>query len=601
MCGKQFRFQSMLATRKCGMRKPCGCRKRWQPRFGPMWRKNGWRKAKVFLWILKEEVVHTLRVARTFSSLFPCVTYRQERPWLKVFAVCMSYIHLALSYLMLHPPSLLFPHGHFDTTFPSAPSSSSVTRPRSAGQAHLCTSAGEFGYLADPTHSTDNEPKEFDKITSADGDTTPINDPNYDKISDFSKITRENAKLIGVSTMLEASVSHVSCGNFALQRGSQESMPRETVRQREKGEREGSVNSVTESMLKKSRRNNTRNHSHRTHRGFYSDERDLREHLERRAQQDFLGENPVQRKLYSTEYNMETQNLEQRNSKNALLESQRELEFQRRQLPKANQWADQAQRQRIHLCSELEIKNRLHQKCYARSYQEIEELKRRCFKDENEVTQQKMNECTMQHELLRDQVRNLQERLEFIEDSKIFQDPDSPSSFGSAHVSQQALITSSSRKPSRESRMQRSTPKDMSIHGNVFDCQPARRVPEELYNDSRTLATPSVIQRREGIEKSGSEEPVQSIRLPCCPRRAREKSLDDRNCLMSMTNSAAGIGTCTQSGMTIPSFPSSEMHLGKIPDHTEFESWIVNFRAEICSQAKNPTLALQWITEIAAA
>ena len=27
----------------------------------------------------------------------------------------------------------------------------------------------------------------------------------------------------------------------------------------------------------------------------------------------------------------------------------------------ANQWADQSQRERVHLCSELEMKNRLHQ------------------------------------------------------------------------------------------------------------------------------------------------------------------------------------------------------------------------------------------------
>ena len=33
------------------------------------------------------------------------------------------------------------------------------------------------------------------------------------------------------------------------------------------------------------------------------------------------------------------------------------------------------------------------------------------------------------------QIRKLQHRLEFIEDSKIFQDSDSPSSSGSAHVS----------------------------------------------------------------------------------------------------------------------------------------------------------------------
>ena len=43
------------------------------------------------------------------------------------------------------------------------------------------------------------------------------------------------------------------------------------------------------------------------------------------------------------------------------------------------------------------------------------------------------------------------------------------------------------------------------------------------------------------------------------------------------------------------------MHLGKFPDHTEFQSWIVNFRTEDCSKAKIPTLAVQWIKEIEAA
>ena len=74
-------------------------------------------------------------------------------------------------------------------------------------------------------------------------------------------------------------------------------MPRETVaRQRERGEREGSVINVVESMSKKNRRNSTRSHSLQTHREFHSDERDLREHLERRAQQAIPGENSVQRK-----------------------------------------------------------------------------------------------------------------------------------------------------------------------------------------------------------------------------------------------------------------------------------------------------------------
>ena len=75
--------------------------------------------------------------------------------------VCSAHVislHLTLSILMFHPPSLLFPDGHFETTFPtltSAPSLPTCSRSESAGQAHFHTSGGEFGYLADPAHSTD--------------------------------------------------------------------------------------------------------------------------------------------------------------------------------------------------------------------------------------------------------------------------------------------------------------------------------------------------------------------------------------------------------------------------------------------------------------
>ena len=73
---------------------------------------------------------------------------------------------------------------------------------------------------------------------------------------------------------------------------------------------------------------------------------------------------------------------------------------------------------------------------------------------------------------------------------------------------------------------------DLSFPGNVFDCQPARRDPDELRNTSKNLATSSGTLRREGIEKSGSEEPLTSIHLPCFQVRAREKSLDvyDKPC-----------------------------------------------------------------------
>ena len=61
------------------------------------------------------------------------------------------------------------------------------------------------------------------------------------------------------------------------------------------------------------------------------------------------------------------------------------------------------------------------------------------------------------------------------------------------------------------------------------------------------------------------------------------------------------IETCTQSCMINQSYPSPEMHPGMFSDHAESQSWIVNFRTEVCSKAKNPTCAFEWIKGIEAA
>ena len=86
---------------------------------------------------------------------FLCIFFlRDVQTLTRMAQVYVISLHLPLSILMFHPPSLLFSHGHFDTTFPYAPSSSSFIRPKNAGQAHLRTCAGEFGFLANPTHLT---------------------------------------------------------------------------------------------------------------------------------------------------------------------------------------------------------------------------------------------------------------------------------------------------------------------------------------------------------------------------------------------------------------------------------------------------------------
>ena len=75
--------------------------------------------------------------------------------------------------------------------------------------------------------------------------------------------------------------------------------------------------------------------------------------------------------------------------------------------------------------------------------------------------------------------------------------------------------------------MLRNTREKMSIPGSVIDCQPAPRVPEESYINSRKLATSLAILKREGIENSGSEEPLQSIFLFCFQGKCKDTSLSE--------------------------------------------------------------------------
>ena len=45
-------------------------------------------------------------------------------------------------------------------------------------------------------------------------------------------------------------------------------------------------------------------------------------------------------------------------------------------------------------------------------------------------------------------------------------------------------------------------------------------------------------------------------------------------------------------------FTISEMHLGKLPDSLEFQSWKVNFKTEVCSKTADPHLTMHWIKEV---
>ena len=99
---------------------------------------------------------------------------------------------------------------------------------------------------------------------------------------------------------------------------------------------------------------------------------------ERKADLAVRGEKLAQQRFCEAEADVEVKHWEKRKSDIALYEINQEFESQRFQLQQANQWAHQAQRDKISLYGELETRNRLHGENQAEDCQDIEELRRIC-------------------------------------------------------------------------------------------------------------------------------------------------------------------------------------------------------------------------------
>ena len=195
------------------------------------------------------------------------------------------------------------------------------------------------------------------------------------------------------------------------------------------------------------------------------------------------------------------------------------------------------------------MKEHLHQECYARSCREIEELRIRCNGEGNYWRKTKMGRISYaawsgitnsESVLLRSW---LTEQL------------------WHTYVPHQALITPSSKKPSREVGMPRNTRENVSIPGNGFDCQHARRDLDELHNDSRKWAISLAFLRKEGIENRGSEKTIAINTFTLLFSKSEERTSRRQISLMSMTDDAFGYLDLYSSGMTIPSHLHSDLHL----------------------------------------
>ena len=181
-------------------------------------------------------LAHFLRTARSLrtSHIFMRVTHAWLKVMKKMFVACAC--RLSLDFSHVSPVSVCcFCTVTSRPTSPTHPSTrSGRTSPaQKRGSSALRTRTSSFGYLATSVLITGYEPNEFEKITSVDVDTPPINDPDHN-ISDFSKTTSENTG----HSVLNPLFCTFLIGDFALQRESKESTPRETVaRQRKRGKR----------------------------------------------------------------------------------------------------------------------------------------------------------------------------------------------------------------------------------------------------------------------------------------------------------------------------------------------------------------------------
>ena len=106
------------------------------------------------------------------------------------------------------------------------------------------------------------------------------------------------------------------------------------------------------------------------------DRHNVHKFLERQAESAVRGEKLAQQRLFEAEADVEVNLWAKRKSDIALYDVNPEFESQRLHLQLVNQWADEAQREKISLCGESEMRTRLFRENRAKDCQEIEELRR---------------------------------------------------------------------------------------------------------------------------------------------------------------------------------------------------------------------------------
>ena len=223
----------------------------------------------------------------------------------QVFAVRMSssLFHLAFSLLMFHPSLLLlFLHGHFETIpdydltdalVPHNPPE--LSRPQKRRSSALRTRMSRLATWSSSFLSQVMSSRSSTRLLLW----TMTRRPSKIRTTVSLTSRKPQARTLDNSVFPQC-LNPLFCTFlmviFVSERKQRQHATGKPLQDRERKTKEMvSVISVAESMSMKSQRSSIRSHSLQTHNEFFSDERDLREHLERRAQQAILGEKSLQK------------------------------------------------------------------------------------------------------------------------------------------------------------------------------------------------------------------------------------------------------------------------------------------------------------------
>ena len=166
------------------------------------------------------------------------------------------------------------------------------------------------------------------------------------------------------------------------------------------------------------------------------------------------------------------------------------------------------EREKISLCGDMELRNRLFQESQAKDCQEIEELRRICCEEADRARHARIDELSMHQERnpttvsqLLTQTQDLQNKVNSLSDAReFFCDPETASSSGATQVpSQHSTDPSPRTMPCRDSGLPHDRRKIVGTSENVF---------EPLQKDELLLSSQEL---RPGIP--GNTERPESVKL----------------------------------------------------------------------------------------